>query len=52
MRSLTTYTGVVFLAGALLSSCSRRDVSAKTNEAVVTVGTTTVKTQPWHSISR
>jgi len=46
MRSLTTYTGVVFLAGALLSSCSRRDVSAKTNEAVVTVGTTTVKTQP------
>ena len=40
----------ISLAAALgfLSSCSRREVSAKTNEspAAITVGTTTIRTQP------
>jgi RND family efflux transporter MFP subunit len=46
MRSLTTYAGVVLFACAPFSSCSRREVSAKVNEPLATVGTTTVKTKP------
>jgi RND family efflux transporter MFP subunit len=47
MRPLTVYGGILLLA-VLSSSCSHREVSAKGNEpmATVTVGTTTVKTQP------
>ena len=34
------------LAVTFLSSCSRREVSAKTSDVVTTVGTTIVKTRP------
>jgi len=42
------YSGLLLLAIAFVASCSRPGVSAKSNEAesLVTVGTTTVKTQP------
>jgi RND family efflux transporter MFP subunit len=48
MRLLTPFAGILFLAVGLSSSCSRRDVSAKTNDDqnVVTVGTAVASTRP------
>jgi multidrug efflux pump subunit AcrA (membrane-fusion protein) len=48
MRLLTPYAGILFLAIGFSSSCSRRDVSAKTNDDqnVVTVGTAVATTRP------
>jgi RND family efflux transporter MFP subunit len=48
MRLLTPYAGILFLAIGLNSSCTRRDVSAKTNDdqSVVTVGTAVASTRP------
>jgi RND family efflux transporter MFP subunit len=47
MRPLLAYAAILLLAMATVSSCSRREVSAKTNEpAAVTVGTAVVKEHP------
>ena len=47
MRSSIVSAAVVSLAIVFLPSCSRREVAAKTNDsALVTVGTTVVKTRP------
>lgn len=46
MRFPVAFIALTLSVVALLSSCSRREVSAKTSEAVATVGTTAVKTRP------
>ena len=48
MRFLCVYSGILFLAIGLNSSCGRRDVSAKTmdDQNVVTVGTAVANTRP------
>ena len=46
MLKFTAVAGVLFLALVFCSSCSRREVSAKAPEALVTVGTTPVQTRP------
>ena len=48
MRFLTPYAGILFLTIGLNSSCTRREVSAKSNDdqSVVTVGTALAATRP------
>lgn len=49
MQNLTTYAGLLFLSMVALSSCSRREVSTKTDEkegSLVTVGVALARTRP------
>jgi RND family efflux transporter MFP subunit len=48
MRLFTSSAGILFLAVVFISSCNRREVSAKTNDDqnVVTVGTAVASTRP------